>query len=133
MSKGREHSADYLRALFHGEGFPQYGDDFWVSLHTGAPANQSDAEATYKGYGRVSVPRTSENWSVDGISATNLTEMIFPPKLGEGKIDISHIGLGTDSLGSGKIIRVLMLRDAAALWIGRRAVIAPGQIKFSEV
>jgi hypothetical protein len=133
MSKGREHSADYLRALFHGDGFPQYGTEFWVSLHTKAPSSQNDGEVGYEGYARAPIGRSSSDWTVEGILATNISEVLFPAKTSESKIEVSHVGLGTESAGSGKLLRILTLRDAASLWIGRRAIVLPGQLKFSEI
>lgn len=79
---------------------------FYLSLHTADPGeagNQSTNEATYTSYARVAVARTSSGWTVSGNTATLTSAVEFPVATG-GTNTITHVGIGTDSSGTGTLL-----------------------------
>ncbi len=53
---------------------------FYISLHTGDPGeagSQTTSEASYTGYARVAVARTSGGWTVSGNNASNTAIINF--------------------------------------------------------
>jgi len=78
---------------------------FYISLHTSAPGatgNQTTNEATYTGYGRVAVARSSGGWTVSGRNASNTSTVTFGQNTGSNQ-DISHFGIGSDASGTGNL------------------------------
>jgi hypothetical protein len=77
--------------------------NLFVSLHTSDPAaggTQSSNEATYTGYGRVSVARTSGGWTVTGTVVTPAANINFPIGTG-GSGTATFFGIGFASSGAG--------------------------------
>lgn len=68
-----------------------------VSLHTADPAEggtMASNEATYGGYARVTVARTSGGWTVTGNSVSPAANIDFP-QASSGTETITHFGVGT--------------------------------------
>lgn len=84
-----------LKLVFNATPWANYADNaaaspqtqIGLALHTADPTdagNAGSSEATYTGYTRVNVPRTSGGWSISG-TATNCTPVSainFPPGTG---------------------------------------------------
>lgn len=83
--------------------------NFYLSLHTADPGeagNQSTSEVSYTGYARVAIVRnnTSE-FTVTGNSVTTAVEKLFGKRTDAGaQIDGTHIGIGRDVSGTGKLM-----------------------------
>jgi hypothetical protein len=70
--------------------------NLFVSLHTADPAAsglQNSSEATYTGYARVSVARTSGGWTVTGMVVTPAANITFPVGSGGGGT-ATFLGIG---------------------------------------
>lgn len=79
---------------------------FYLSLHTSSPGEggtQSTNETTYGSYARVSVVRSASGWTVTGNSASPTSAIDFAEAT-SGTATITHVGLGTDSSGTGKLV-----------------------------
>jgi hypothetical protein len=79
---------------------------FYLSLHTSSPGEtgtQSTNETSYTSYARVAVARTAGGWTVTGNSASPTANVDFPEATG-GTATITHVGLGTASSGTGKLV-----------------------------
>jgi hypothetical protein len=77
--------------------------NLFVSLHTADPTaggTQSSSEATYTGYARVSVARTSAGWTVTGMVITPTANINFPIGTG-GSGTATFLGIGFASSGAG--------------------------------
>lgn len=79
---------------------------FYLSLHTSSPGeggNQSTNETSYGSYARVSVTRSGTGWTVTGNSASPAANIDFAEAT-SGTATITHVGLGTDASGTGKLV-----------------------------
>ncbi len=79
---------------------------FYLSLHTASPTdsgNQSSSETTYGSYARVAVSRSGTGWTVTGNSASPAANIDFAEAT-SGTATITHVGLGTDASGTGKLV-----------------------------
>jgi len=78
----------------------------YLSLHSadpGAGGNQSTNEISYTGYARLAVARTNVQWSESSGVVTNLLELDFG-LCTVGSANVTHVGIGTDPSGSGKLM-----------------------------
>ena len=78
----------------------------FVSLHTADPGeagDQTTSEATYTGYDRVGVVRTSSGWTVTANSVSPAATISFPACTG-GTSTVTHFGIGTASTGAGVLL-----------------------------
>lgn len=114
MSKGNTFENDLMKLFFQGTAIANLADNavtapntsLFVSLHTADPGeagSQTTSEASYTGYARVAVARTSVGWTVTNNSVTNAAAITFPQCTG-GSNTISHFAVGTASTGTGKIL-----------------------------
>lgn len=121
MSKSDTWESDLLKLAFNNTTASKIGDatglvgsstagSLYVSLHTADPTEaglQTSSEATYTGYLRVGVVRTTGGWTISGTAPTqaaNAAQVSFPQCTG-GSNTITYIGIGTDSSGgSGKLL-----------------------------
>jgi len=77
-----------------------------AALHTGDPGdagNQATSEATYGGYARTAISRTTTGWDVTGGSASPVSAITFPEATG-GSNTVTHFSIGTASSGAGKLL-----------------------------
>lgn len=80
---------------------------FSLQLHTASPGDTGDCatnEATYTGYARISVERTSSGWTVTGsssatASASPTTTLVFPQCTG-GSNTITHFSIGNSTVAA---------------------------------
>lgn len=87
----------------------------WISLHTADPlagategSAQTTSEATYTGYARQSVARTTGGFTVStdaaGVTRVNLAAALPFPQATAGSNTITHFAIGTAQTGAGKIL-----------------------------
>jgi hypothetical protein len=77
----------------------------YISLHTADPGeagSQTTNEATYTNYARVAVARSGAGWSRSGSVMSNVAAITFATP-GSSQ-SITHVGIGTDSSGAGKLL-----------------------------
>ena len=114
MSKSNVLENDLLELLFNGTAISNIADDastspltsLYVALHTADPGDagdQSTSEATYTGYARAAVPRTSGGWVVTDSSVSPSSVISFPEVTG-GSDTITHFTVGTDATGAGRVL-----------------------------
>lgn len=114
MSKGNTFENDLLALIFNGTAIANIADDaatgpltdLYVSLHTADPGeagNQASNECAYTGYARVAVARTSGGWTITGNSVSPAANIDFPEATA-GTETATHVGIGTDASGTGKML-----------------------------
>lgn len=125
MSKTNIWESDLLKLVFNNTTASLIGDAtglvgsstagvLYVSLHTADPGeggNQTTSETTYTGYARVSVVRTTGGWTVTEVdvgpsTVTNAAQVNFPQCTDNvgAPHNITHVGVGTSSTGTGKLL-----------------------------
>lgn len=114
MSKGNTFENDLLKLIFNATAIANIADNaasspltsLRCSLHTADPGEaggQSTSEATYGGYARVGVARTTTGWVVTGNSVSPGANISFPACT-SGSNTITHGAIGTATSGAGKIL-----------------------------
>ena len=142
MSKSNVWETDLLALLFNATAIANVADNaaasplanLYVSLHTGDPGEAGDQEtneAAYTSYARVEVARTSGGWTVSGGSVVNAAVIVFPEASG-GSETLTHFGVGTDAMGTGKLLYSGELTDALAVSIGIEPRIDAGDLTITE-
>jgi hypothetical protein len=87
----------------------------YVSLHTGDPSvgvdpsDQTTAEISYTGYGRVAVARSVAGWTVTLKTVSPVAPIIFPTSAGGTGGVATHFGIGTQSTWVGGPLPVQLL------------------------
>lgn len=105
---------DWLKLVFNATAIANLADNaatspltnLFVALHTADPGDtgtQSTSEATYTGYARVSVARTSGGWTVTGNSVSPVAAISFGACTA-GTNTITHFSVGVASTGATKIL-----------------------------
>jgi hypothetical protein len=76
--------------------------NLYISLHTADPTggNQNTSEATYTGYSRVAVVRTSSGWTVTSNSTTNFAAITFPACNGATSSLVTNVAIGQNATGT---------------------------------
>lgn len=134
MSKGDTYENDLLKLIFNATAIAGLADNaasspvtsLYVSLHTADPGEtgtQSTSEATYTGYGRVAVARTSAGWTVTGNSVSPVADISFPAATA-GTNTITHMGIGTSATGAGKLLYKGALSPTIAVANGVTPIVA---------
>jgi len=111
MSKSNAFENSLLKLIFNATAIANLADNaasspltnHYVSLHTADPGeagDQSTSEATYTGYARVAVLRTTGGWTVTANSVSPVANIDFANCTG-GTNTITYFGVGTASTGAG--------------------------------
>lgn len=111
MSKSNAWETALLQLVFNGTAVANLADNAgtspvtnWsVSLHTSDPGEagtQASNEATYGGYARVTVARSTSGWTVSGNSVSPASAITFAQAT-SGTETITHFGIGTATSGAG--------------------------------
>ena len=114
MGKSSTFDNDFLKMVFNATPIANIADNaatspltnLYVALHTADPTaagTQSSSEATYTGYARVAVARTSGGWTVTGASVSPAAAITFPACTA-GTNTITYWSVGVASSGSTKIL-----------------------------
>lgn len=121
---------DLLKLIFNGTPIANIADNaaslplttLYLSLHTADPTDaaasgQSTSEATYTGYARVAVTRSSAGWTVSGNSVSPVANVEFG-QCTAGTATITYAGIGTAASGTGKLLYVGAISPAIAVSAG---------------
>jgi hypothetical protein len=111
MSKSNAFENSLLKLIFNATAIANLADNaasspltnLYVSLHTADPGeagDQSTSEATYTGYARVAVARTTGGWTVTNNSVSPVSNIDFA-NCTAGTNTITYFGVGTASSGAG--------------------------------
>ena len=114
MSKSNAYETALLELIFNATAFADIAENdttspatsLYVSLHTADPGDagtQATNEATYTGYARVGVVRTSGGWTVTGNSVSPVADVNFGAWTA-GAETITHAGIGVASSGAGVLL-----------------------------
>lgn len=114
MSKGNTFENDFLKLVFQATAIANIADNaaaipltnLYVSLHTADPGeagDQTTSEAAYTSYARVAVARSGSGFTVTNNSVSPAAAVNFPEATG-GSETITHFGIGTASIGAGKLL-----------------------------
>jgi hypothetical protein len=106
MSKGDTFENDLLKLIFNATAIANLADNaasspattITVALHTADPGEtgtQSTSEATYTGYARVTVARTTGGWTASSAGSTSPVANIDFPACTAGTNTITHFSVGT--------------------------------------
>ena len=115
MSKSDTFESDLLKLIFNATAIANIADNagsspltnLYLALHTADPGDtgtQSTSEATYTGYARVAVARTSGGWTVSGTSQVALAANVDFPACTAGTNTITYFSVGVASSGATKIL-----------------------------
>lgn len=135
MSKGNTFETDWLNLILLGTAITGLAQNhsspltnLYLALHTADPGeggSQSTNEVTYGSYTRIAVGRTGSWWSVSAGVGTLLQDAEFP--LGtSGSGTATHVSLGTDSSGAGKILYSAALPVSIPIGTGYRPRLKAG-------
>lgn len=117
-----------LELIFQAVTFSSYAENkvsapfanLFVSLHTADPTDsgsQDASEASYTGYSRVSVARTTGGWAISGDTIDNVAAITFGEKTAGGDETMTFFGIGDQSsgatplLGSGALTGSLLVSN----------------------
>lgn len=115
MSFGNTFENDVLALIFRATAIANIADNaatspltnLHVSLHVspgpGETGDQTTNETSYGSYARVAVARTSGGWSISSNVISPVANIDFPTAT-SGTATITHVGIGTASSGTGKLI-----------------------------
>lgn len=117
MSATNAFETDLLSLILHNLNAASIGDagglrgsvvagNLFVSLHTADPGEagaQNTTEATYTGYARVAVVRSSAGFTLGAGTWSNAAAVNFPAATGGSNV-LTHFGIGTDATLAGKLL-----------------------------
>lgn len=115
MGKSTTFNNDLLKLIFNGTAISLIADNtattpltnLYVALHTADPGvggSQTTSEATYTGYARVAVARTTGGWTASSASSTSPVAAITFPAGTAGSGTVTYFSIGTLTSGAGKIL-----------------------------
>ena len=93
---------------------------FYIGLHTADPGEagaQNTSEATYTGYARVAVARSSSGWTVTGNTVANDAVITFGACTA-GTSTVTHFSIGSDASGAGNLFLSGALTGSLAVSAG---------------
>lgn len=108
MASGQGNTSihDLLNKIFQNTALPWDANVLlYVSLHTASPVatgNQTTFEASYTGYSRVAVSRTSGGWTLSGQQMSNAGAITFGTA--STAQTITDVGIGTAASGAGELL-----------------------------
>lgn len=105
----------------------------YISLHTADPGeagDQTTSETSYTGYARVAVTRDAAGWTRSNNSVTNDAEITFGQNT-SGTPTITHVGLGTDSTGAGRLLISNALDSSLVMQVGATPLFSAGELEFT--
>lgn len=123
------YAEDLLKLTFNGTAIANIADNassspltkIYISLHTqdpGAAGNQGSHEVSYTGYQRASPDRSGSGFTVTGSEVSPTSEIDFPEMSGGSQEVATHVGIGVQLSGAGKILFRLELDTPITLTSG---------------
>jgi hypothetical protein len=143
MSKGNATELNLLKLILNATAWANLADNaagspltnVFVALHTADPGEAGDQttnEATYTGYARVAVPRTTGGWTCSGTSqAVNAAAINFAPCTA-GSNTVTHFSIGKVTSGASEILFSGALTASLAVSNGITPSFAIGTIVVTE-
>lgn len=143
MSKVNTLEKEVLELIFNNTGIAELGDatgvlpsattgNLYVALYTVMPTDSTaGTEATYTGYARVAVPRTTAGWTVTGTDPTyvyNTANITFPSSTSSETI----VGCGICFTSTSNPKYYLTFVNSLSVISGSIPRIQAGQLKINE-
>jgi hypothetical protein len=143
MSKGDTFENDLLKLIFNATAIANIADNaatspltnLYVALHTADPGEagtQATSEATYTGYARVAVARTTGGWVAATAGATDNVAAITFGSCEAGTNTITHFSVGVAATGTTKILYKGALTASLAVSAGIAPEFAIGALDVTE-
>lgn len=115
MAKGTTFANDFLKLVFNATAIANLADNaasaplanIFLALHTADPTaagTQATSEATYTGYARLSVARTTGGWTASTAGSTSPVANADFPACTAGSNVITHFSAGVATSGASKIL-----------------------------
>lgn len=131
MSASNAFETQILQLIFENANAANIGDatglrgsttagSFYIGLHTADPGeagSQTTSEATYTGYARVAVARSTSGWTVSGNTVSNDGAITFGACTA-GSNTITHFSIGSDASGAGNLFMSGALTGSLAVSSG---------------
>jgi hypothetical protein len=95
--------------------------NLYISLHTASPGTsgaQNTSETAYTGYARVAVARSSSGWTAVSGDSDNDSDITFGQCTASPGSDLTHVGIGTTSTGTGKLLFFGALTSSIVMQVG---------------
>lgn len=126
MPKGTTAANDILALVLNATAIANIADNagtspltnLYVALHTSSPGaggGQNTNETSYTNYTRVAVARTTSGWVAPSGGASSNTALIQFPTCGVTGATITHVSIGTNVSGAGKILYFGALNSSLAV------------------
>lgn len=145
MSKSNSFETSLLNLVFNNSNISNVGDatglrgsstagSLYIGLHTADPGEAGDQttnEATYTGYARKAVARSSSGFTISGNAVTNAAAVTFDACSG-GSNTITHFSVGTASSGAGVLLYKGALSSPLAVSNGITPEIPIGSLSITE-
>jgi hypothetical protein len=145
VGKSDASESDILKLIFNATAIANIADNaatspltnLFVALHTADPleaGDQTSSEATYTGYARVAVARTTGGWTVSGTAPTQVTNAgaINFPLCTAGSNTLTHFTIGVATSGASKILYGGPLTNTLAVSNGITPNYAAGALIVTE-
>lgn len=140
--KGNTTDSNLLKLIFQAIAIANLADNaatapftnLFVGLYTADPGpagDQTTSEATYTGYARVAVARTSGGWSIAAQTISNAGAVSFPACTG-GSNTITFFAIGTATSGAGILLYSGALTASLAVSNGITPSFAAGALTVTE-
>jgi len=145
--KGNTFEQDLLKLIFQATNIANIADNavtsplanLFIALHTADPleaGDQTASEATYTGYARISVARSSGGWTVSavdagGSTAANAAAITFG-LCTAGSNTITHVSIGVATSGASKMLYGGALSASLAVSNGITPSFAIGALSVAE-
>lgn len=145
--KGDTFEQDVLKLIFQATAIANIADNaasspltnLYVALHTADPleaGDQTASEATYTGYARVAVARTSGGWTVAGVgaggsTAKNAATITFGACTA-GSSTVTYFSVGVAASGASKMLYAGALTASLAITNGITPSFAANALTVSE-
>jgi hypothetical protein len=142
MSVTTAFGSDLLSLILTGTAISNIADNaaaspitsWYLSLHTaspGASGNQATSEAAYTGYARVAITRDTDGWTVSSASGSNDAQITFGQCTASPGSNITHVGIGTASTGSGSLKLYGSLTNAITMQVGATPIFSIGELDIT--
>lgn len=142
MSKSNAAESNFLKLILNATPWANIADNaasspltsLFVALHTADPGEggtQATSEATYTGYARVSVARTTGGWTEASGTVTNAAIVAFPACTG-GSSTCTFFSVGIATSGATAILWSGSLSASLAVSNGITPSFAIGQLSIAE-
>ena len=135
MSKSNDGENDIQKFTFQGiaptwSAIPQ----LYISLHTSNPGEagkQNTNECAYGSYVRLPINRDDTGWTVTNNIASNAIVLTFA-SCSLGTEIITHVGIGTDLAGEGRLLQSYQLTSPLTVNIGTSPYFSVGALQVIE-